>query len=484
MPHVIPGTGVSGCFQWNVRSPLQSITKESAGRFVGKGVKFMFHAVRGGPVRKPSPGALLVVSLLPCLGGCGDLLGSGGPGGPLTLTGMEPLAGEVGVSVLDSVRLDFSRPLDPSQLGAAMDLWDGDRRIRVSVQPANRNRVLVLIPSDPLDFGTVYRVEPSGALTFRTGAALPQAGPLEFTTEGRPPPVPDSDSLLVHLEALAHDSMRGRNSGSVDEMKAAEYLKALFMAYGLQEAPGGAIQAFEAYSRRLDSILTSQNVLAVVEGSGALAQDWVVVGAHYDHIGFRNLGSEEDGPNNGADDNGSGTVLLLEMARVFKAYAETGGMEARDRRSVLFAAFGAEEQGLLGSCAYVHESPAVPLARTRAMMNFDMVGRLRDNTLFVSGGETSYSWTPLVLNSNHSELTLAISDSSCTGCTDHACFWQAGIPFVGLFTGLHDEYHGPGDDVNLINLSGMVRIGNLAMRILSRLTVMPEGPRFQQAYPS
>ena len=158
------------------------------------------------------------------------------------------------------------------------------------------------------------------------------------------------------------------------------------------EPPGGVIQSFQAYSRRQDSVLDSRNVLAAVRAVGDLAQEWIVVGAHYDHIGFRGLDDEDQGPNNGADDNGSGTVMVLEMARVFQAYVDAGGMESRDRRSVLFAAFGAEEQGLLGSCYYVHVDPAVPLDQTRAMMNFDMVGRLGGNTLYVSGGETSSRW--------------------------------------------------------------------------------------------
>ena len=150
----------------------------------------------------------------------------------------------------------------------------------------------------------------------------------------------------------------------------------------------------------------------------------------------------------------------------------------------MFAAFGAEEQGLLGSCAYVYGVPAVPLVQTRAMMNFDMVGRLRDNTVYISGGETSWVWNRLVNNSNEPELNLVIPNSSCTGCTDHVCFWQAGVPFVGFFTGLHDEYHGPEDDVGLIDFPGMGRIGELALRILSRVMVMPEAPPLVGPYPS
>jgi len=349
---------------------------------------------------------------------------------------------------------------------------------------SHKSRVVIIRPADPLDFGTDYRVVVSEALTFRGGLALPQEESWDFRTEGLPPPSPNQDSLLVHLEALAHDSMRGRGSGSVDELRAAEYLWGRFMAYGLQEPPGGAVQGFEAYSARLDSVLASQNVLAAVEGSGALAQEWVVVGAHYDHIGFRNLEDEEDGPNNGADDNGSGTVLMLETARAYKTYVDAGGMGSRDRRSVLFAAFGAEEQGLLGSCSYVHVTPAVPLGQTQAMMNFDMVGRLRSNTVYISGAETSWVWDQLVTNSNEPALNLAISESSCKGCTDHVCFWQRGIPFVGFFTGLHDEYHGPDDDVGLIDFPGMGRIGELALRVLNRLVVMPDGPPLTGRYES
>jgi len=324
----------------------------------------------------------------------------------------------------------------------------------------------------------------SAALLFRNGESLGAQASLAFTTEGLPPPSISLYSLSLHLERLAHDSMRGRGSGSEDEERAAGYLREHFLSYGLVEPPGGAIQPFQAYSRRLDSILDSRNVLAAVEGSGDLAQEWVVVGAHYDHIGYRGLDTEDQGPNNGADDNGSGTVTVLEMARVFQRYVDSGGMGSRSRRSVLFAAFGAEEQGLLGSCNYVHGAPAVPLDQTRAMMNFDMVGRLRGNTVYVSGNETSSRWHPVVTNSNHSDLNLAIRSPSCTGCTDHACFWQAGIPFVGFFTGLHDEYHRPEDDVGLINYPGMARIGDLALRVLNRLVVMTVPPALTGVYPA
>jgi len=431
-----------------------------------------------GPVGFKAAAALLVAVITT---GCQDLLG--GNDGPLALEWTSPAPEASEVSVLTPVYLGLNRGLGRPLKTGAVTLWDGPREIRAQVSLVAMGRVVVVDPTDPLDFGTRYRVEVSpsfGSLDWRAGD---EAGPLEFTTEGLPPPYPDLDSLRSNLQALAHDSMRGRGSGSADELKAAEYLRERFLLYGLQEAPGGAIQGFQAYARRLGSDLTSVNVLAAIPGAGDLAGEWIVVGAHFDHIGFRGLDGEDRGPNNGADDNGSGTVTILEMARILRSHLGAGGFGGAARRSVLFAAFGAEEEGLLGSCSYVHGVPAVPLASTAAMMNFDMVGRLRGNTLFLSGGETSPVWVPLVHNANEPGLDLSVNPQSCSGCTDHACFWQAGVPFVGFFTGLHPQYHLPDDDVHLIDFPGMARVGGLAFRILSRLMVMPDPPVLTGPFP-
>jgi hypothetical protein len=295
--------------------------------------------------------------------------------------------------------------------------------------------------------------------------------------------VPSGDSLMHHVEALAHDSMRGRGSGSVDELRAAEYLRERLLAYGLQTPAGGMIQDFDAVSRRGDTLLSSRNVLAVLPGSGRLGGQWVVVGAHYDHIGYRGLPDESQGPNNGADDNASGTAMVLEMARVFSGATGRGGKAPGPRRSILFAFWGAEEEGLLGSCHYVFEEPRVPLGRTGALMNFDMVGRLRDGTLVVSGGETSPVWHGMVLQANTPGLTIFRPQNSSPRNTDHACFWQVGIPWIGFFTGLHPEYHTPADDVELINFPGMMQIGELAMRILAELAVTARAPVFTGSIP-
>jgi hypothetical protein len=408
--------------------------------------------------------------------GCSDLLGFGDDDQPPLLETVTPAAGATGVSVLSELTLRFSTDVDTVSASQAVRL-EAEGRVMLVDLSFPDDRTLVLTPTDPLDFGTEYRVVMTPALMSRAGLPMETTTSSTFATRGLRPPVPSQDSLLRHLQVLAHDSMRGRASGSEDELKAARYLEDRFMAYGLQAPPGGAIQPFEAMSRRGDTLLSSRNVMAEVPGSGALASEWLVVGAHYDHVGFRNLESEDGGPNNGADDNGSGTVLMLEMARMLQAYVDGGGMPDTPRRSVLFMGFGAEEEGLLGSCHYVFEAPVRPLTHTQAMMNFDMVGRLRQ-VLVVSGQETSAVWAPLVANANAPALALFRPETSSSGGTDHSCFWQAGIPWVGFFTDFHDEYHSPADDVELINLPGMSGIGELGFRILTRLLTMPEAPVF------
>jgi len=269
--------------------------------------------------------------------------------------------------------------------------------------------------------------------------------------------------------------MLGRGSGSESEKIAAGLISDRFKAYGLASGPAGWEQRFQALSRKSRTLISSQNVLASLPGVGDLAGEWVVVGAHYDHLGIR---AEADGTlaiHNGADDNASGTALLLEVARILQAQISGGGIPAANRRSVLLVAFGAEEEGLLGSCHVALVSPAVPASLTRAMMNFDMVGRLRDDELQVRGFETSLDWPNMVENANNAGLLL-LDPPPCEACSDFACFRDQGVPYIWFFTGTHAQYHTPEDDVELINFPGISKVGGLALRVLSRLLVMRSGP--------
>jgi hypothetical protein len=423
------------------------------------------------------PKVILITGALLTQTACSDFLGLGGDDTPPRVESATPAPGATGVSVLGNVTLSFNTDLDVASIERGVYLEGEGRGMIVGLSLAGR-RTLVMTPTDPLDFGTEYRVVLTPELVSRSGVPADATTSWTFTTRGLPPPPPSQDTLRHHLEILAHDSMGGRWSGSEDELEAARYLRERFLAYGLRAPPGGMIQSFDGLSRRGDTLVSSRNVMAEIPGSGALADDWLVVGAHYDHIGFRNLDDRSGGPNNGADDNGSGTVLMLEMARLLRSWVDQDGTAGTDRRSVLFVGFGAEEEGVLGSCHYVFEVPAEPLSRTRAMMNFDMVGRLRNDVLVVSGQETAEAWAPMLANANAPGLFLFRPEASSPTGTDHTCFWQAGIPWLGFFTDHHDEYHAQGDDVELINFPGLERIGELGFRVLTRLLVMTEAPTF------
>jgi len=407
------------------------------------------------------------------LAACTDLLGTGGSGTP-ALRSIEPEEGSTDVSVLASIRLRFSADLDEATVGEAVTLRQGDRVVRTRILLKDL-KIVILEPTDPLDFGTHYQVVVSPTLRSRSGDYLRDGEVRGFSTEGVPFPTPDPANLSATLAVLAHDSMRGRGSGTVDERRAATYLADRFAAYGLALVGPDGLQPFQALSRRTQQIVSSQNVIALVPGKGTSAGEWIVVGAHYDHIGLR---EQPDGAveiNSGADDNASGTALLLEIARIYRAHVDDGGVPTPSRRSVVFVGFGAEEEGLLGSCHYAAHSPAEPIEATRAMMNLDMVGRLRNGVLHVRGLESSGAWANMVVNANDSDLIL-YAPPTCQACTDFACFRDRGVPHIGFFTGTHDQYHTPADDVELINFPGLVEVGNIALRVLSRLVVVPNGP--------
>jgi len=420
----------------------------------------------------PTAPGVLAMACLVGASACSDLTGAGeGGSGPPSVRFSSPTAEETGVSVHSTIEIRFSVELDPASVGESVQLLDAGRPVLTTTYLRN-GKVVLMEPTDPLDFGTTYRVRVGPGLQSRRGKSTVSEDSWTFRTEGSAVPDLEIDSLRSTLESLAHDSMKGRGSGTVDEARAASFLQERFEAYGLGVPPGGGIQAFETYSERLDRVISSQNILGAVPGTGSLADEWVVVGAHYDHIGMATEANGTISLHNGADDNGSGTVLILEMARIYRDYVESGGLPSEDRRSVLFAAFGSEELGLLGSCHYVEDDPAVPLEQTVAMLNFDMVGRLREDVLLPLGFESWERWSFMLQNSNHSGLVLVDPPGACSSCSDHACFRQADIPFLWFHTGSHDQYHTPADDVDLINFPGMARIGETSLRVLTRLVVL------------
>lgn len=215
---------------------------------------------------------------------------------------------------------------------------------------------------------------------------------------------------------------------------------------------------------------SASNVVGMIQGSDPrLASEYVVIGAHYDHLGLGGSESLAQNPvgsiHHGADDNASGTSALLELARVMSAGRQ------HLRRSIVFVAFSAEELGLLGSAAYT-KNPAVPLSSTVAMINMDMVGRLRDGKLFVGGVGTSPEWKPLLerLNSSPQPAASVATDSTRFtlsfgqdgyGPSDHQSFYVRDVPVLFFFTGTHDDYHKPSDTADKVNADGTALIAGL-----------------------
>jgi aminopeptidase YwaD len=233
----------------------------------------------------------------------------------------------------------------------------------------------------------------------------------------------------------------------------------------------------------------SSNVVGLLKGSDArLASEYIVIGAHYDHLGLGGAGSLAERPegsiHHGADDNASGTSALIELARVLAAH------RAQLKRSILFIAFGAEEVGLLGSAAYT-KNPVVPLTSTVAMINMDMVGRLRNSSLTVGGVGTSPAWKPLLdklnlLATNGSSsggearrFNMSLSQDGF-GPSDHQSFYVRDIPVLFFFTGTHDDYHKPSDTAEKINAEGITAIAEFVREVAAAVATEPERIAFNR----
>jgi aminopeptidase YwaD len=222
------------------------------------------------------------------------------------------------------------------------------------------------------------------------------------------------------------------------------------------------------------------NVLGIVHGDGT-SDEIIIVGAHMDHLGMGGEGSgslrpDEIAIHNGADDNASGTAGLLEVAEIISTNSE------KLKRDVLFIAFDAEEKGLLGSKYFVN-NPNIELENVSAMINMDMVGRLRDSSLTVGGTGTSPMFEPLLDSlQNIHNLNISYSKEGF-GPSDHSSFYIKDIPVLFFFTGTHDDYHKPSDDWEKINASGEKTILDLVYDVIKHIGTIEEKPFFTVSGP-
>ena len=210
------------------------------------------------------------------------------------------------------------------------------------------------------------------------------------------------------------------------------------------------------------------NVIGVIEGEGPLANETVLIGAHYDHLGYGPFGSRRPNPkalHPGADDNATGTAAVVELARRFAT------RDKKPARRMVFMGFSAEERGLIGSNHYVN-APIFPLQDTVAMINFDMIGRLRKDKLIINGGRSGKEFPALLDQANKNEALQLDKGGTLMG-GDHFGFYQKGIPAVHFFTGLTPDYHTPDDKFENINVPGVVKTIDFCEQFLNAVVAMP-----------
>ena len=226
---------------------------------------------------------------------------------------------------------------------------------------------------------------------------------------------------------------------------------------------------------------TDQNVVALLPPPELTDEtEYVIVGAHYDHIGYGEIGSlarkgEEGQIHNGADDNASGTAVVLELATTLsEAYQK---QPEKFRRGVIFALWSGEELGLIGSTHFVN-NPVVPLEKVAAYVNFDMVGRLRENKLILQGVGSSSVWTKLIEKRNIPiGFNLTLQEDPYLP-TDVTAFYPKEVPVLSFFTGGHEDYNRPTDDPETLNFNGIERISDFAHGIVLDLISAAERPAY------
>lgn len=263
--------------------------------------------------------------------------------------------------------------------------------------------------------------------------------------------------IKSHIWFLASPKMKGRFPGTAENEKVVSYLVKQFKKSGIQPYKGSYLQEFRAKIRVKKGVtdtpyVQTQNVIGYIEGSDPkLKEEFIVLGAHYDHLGMGGASSKKPdttGIHYGADDNASGTAALLEIAEQLAA-------NRKDlKRSILIIAFGAEEQGLLGS-KYFTEHPLVPLSQVKLMINMDMVGRMNSEKHLYMGGAATFDGGMELMKSLGPQIGInPIVNAYDVGGSDHVSFYKKNVSVLGFHTGGHPQYHTPEDDRKLINIAG------------------------------
>lgn len=278
--------------------------------------------------------------------------------------------------------------------------------------------------------------------------------------------------LYEHIEILTSEKYQGRAPGGRINKKLVRYLRQDLRKSGVKKLKSGYLQSFNCQVRvkKGDSPgkeVKTWNVVGYIPGKDPeLQKEYIVLGAHYDHLGLGGPSSkspDKSGFHHGADDNASGTAALLEIAEKLAAQSE------KLDRSVILVAFGAEEQGLLGS-RYFIDNPPVPKEKIKLMINMDMVGRLNDQKHIYMGGAGTFPGGMELMKKTGQAMGLTpIVHAGGVGGSDHVSFYRKKISVLGLHTGGHPQYHTPEDTIDLINFQGGQKVAEYIYQVILKL---------------
>lgn len=276
----------------------------------------------------------------------------------------------------------------------------------------------------------------------------------------------EAKNLKEHVYFLASDKMKGRGTGSKQNLKAAKYIERKFKTYQLKPlGEEGYFQSFDTKIRKVkvpDSIRPARNVIGFLDNN---ASKTIIIGAHYDHLGEGKQGSSLANDSyglihNGADDNASGVAGLLELARIYSQN------QVKESVNFLFIAFGAEELGLVGSRYFV-QHPTYDLNKIHWMLNMDMIGRLNKETgVSIIGFGTSPAFETIFNDINPQRFVKFYTGYEGRGGSDQTSFYEKDIPVLFFHTGGHPDYHKPTDDADKIDFSSLQGILSLEKAVI------------------
>ncbi len=277
--------------------------------------------------------------------------------------------------------------------------------------------------------------------------------------------------LKARLNILTSDSLAGRRTGEIGMEKTANYIAKEFKRIGLEviDPSQTFYQRYEFSEHQFDSTKISPtkgvNVIGFLRGNDkSLSREVVIIGAHFDHLGMggRNALDTVKAFHRGADDNASGTAGVLELAEYFVKHRN------ELNRSLLFMTFSGEEEGLFGSQQYV-KSPLFSFDHTQAMINMDMIGRLKDSILIIEGMGTSPAWDSIFRSISSAKKPFVIRyKQDGEGPSDHASFYRKHLPVLFFFTGLHKDYHRASDTKDKLDYNGEANILKLVSEVIKQ----------------